>query len=119
MKIRVCVVAGISPSRQSHVVLYGGRIGQAGFASTVLKLPYAAMFPEWFPAEERPVALSMLSEQEDTDHHCSGKAKADHLRCCVRAPCRASDPTKPIPVIFPCLAFANQPLLILLGDAPN
>jgi hypothetical protein len=55
----VRIATEIEPNRRSHVLLYGGKIGeedsplQAGSA-------FEAMFPDWFPAEERPVVLCPL-----------------------------------------------------------
>ena len=111
-EIRVCVVAGISPSRQSHVVLYGGRIGQQG-SPLQPETAIQAMFPEWFPAEERPVALSMLSEQEDKSP-LFWQSESDHLRSAferhVAPRIREANPSH-----FSVFGIANQPLLILLG----
>lgn len=62
---RVAIVTGIDPSKKSHVVLYGANI-----ADQTSKLqPEAAkeaLFPDWYPAEERPIHLSMSWEGKDS-----------------------------------------------------
>ena len=109
---RVRIVTGISPTRKSHVILYSGKIGQENSllqpASAI-----AAMFPEWFPAEERPVTLSMRSEHEDTEE-LFWQSEAAHLRTAFE---RHVVPriNEANPNHFSVFAFANQPLLILLG----
>ena len=109
---RVRIVTGISPTRKSHVILYGGKIGQE---NSLLQPDnaMAAMFPEWFPAEERPLTLSMRSEHEDTEE-LFWRSEAAHLRGAferhVVPRINEADPNH-----FSVFAFANQPLLILLG----
>ena len=109
---RVRIVTGISPTRKSHVILYGGKIGQE---NSLLQSDsaIAAMFPEWFPAEERPVTLSMRSEHEDTEE-LFWQSEAAHLRAAFK---RHVVPRidEGNPNHFSVFAFANQPLLILLG----
>ena len=109
---RVRTVTGISPTRKSHVILYGGRIGQE---NSLLQPDnaIAAMFPEWFPAEERTVTLSMRSEHEDTEE-LFWQSEAAHLRGAFE---RHVVPriNEAAPNHFSVFAFANQPLLILLG----
>src|SRR4029077_3315886 len=61
---RIAIVTGILPSKKSHVVLFGAKIGEE---KSPLQFEEAgeAMFPNRFPAEERAVTLSMVSEHED------------------------------------------------------
>ena len=109
---RVRIVTGINPSRKSHVVLYGGKIGEE---SSPLQpdSAIAAMFPDWFPAEERPLTLSMRAEHEDTEE-LFWESEAAHLRAKFE---RHIVPriNEANPNHFSVFAFANQPLLILLG----
>lgn len=110
---RVRLVTGIAPGKKSHVVLYGARIGdessplQAGAA-------VGAMFPDWYPADDRPVNLSMHSALDDSQPEFWA-AQASHLRMefdrHVRV--RISDAQ---PNHFSVFALAPQPLLILLGS---
>jgi len=63
---RIAIVTGIAPTKKSHVILYGANIGD----QTSKLQPEAAknaLFPDWYPAEERPVHLSMSWERKDSD----------------------------------------------------
>ena len=111
-EIRVCVVSGISPSRKSHVVLYGGRIGQQD-SPLQPETAIQAMFPEWFPAEERPIKLSMLSEQNDQST-LFWQSESKHLRAAFERHV-APRIREANPLHFSVFGFATQPLLILLG----
>jgi hypothetical protein len=109
---RIQTVAGTSPDKKSSVVLYGARIGEE--ASRLNPVSAAeAMFPDWYPAEERPIALSMSCEHED---RTAGYwvTEGRHLRAAferfVVPSIRDGDQTH-----FSVFALAPQPLLILLG----
>jgi hypothetical protein len=109
---RVRIVTGIHRSKKSHVILYDGKIGEE---SSPLEgdLAVEAMFPEWYPAEERPTELAMSCEHEDaTDLFWT--TEAAHLRAAFERHIRPriQDAT---PNHFSVFARANQPLLILLG----
>lgn len=109
---RVRIVTGISPNRKSHVILYGGKVGEEN-SPLQFECAIAAMFPEWFPAEERPVILSMSSEHEDTEE-LFWQSETAHLRTAFeRHVVRRINESNPNH--FSVFAFANQPLLILLG----
>jgi len=110
---RVCIVTGISPDKKSHVVLYGANIGEERsplqYVSAV-----EAMFPAWYPAEEKPVVLSMSCEHEDTTpeywstEERNLKAAFDrHIAPRIREE-KCSH--------FSVFALAPQPLLTLLGS---
>ena len=109
---RVRVVTGISSHKKSHVVLYGGRIGEE---NSPLQPDNAmeAMFPDWYPAAESPIVLSMSSEHEDTTD-IFWETEAAHLRAAferhVIPRIKEANPNH-----FSLFALANQPLLILLG----
>jgi hypothetical protein len=63
---RVEIVTGVDPSKRSHVVLYGANIGEE---QSLVQPEHAkwALFPDWYPAEERPISLSMSWEGKDSD----------------------------------------------------
>ncbi len=109
---RVRVVTGIHPSKNSHVILYGGKIGEES-SPLEADLAVEAMFPEWYPAEERPTELAMLSEHEDATE-LFWKTEAAHLRASferhIRPRIQDAKPNH-----FSVFARASQPLLILLG----
>ena len=111
-ELRVEVVTGIEPNKRTHVLLYGANIG-----SEKSLIEYhaciEAMFPNWYPAKERPVVLSMSSELNDSSPEY-WSAEATHLyRTYERniAPIIDQDPCKH----FSVFALAPQPLLIQLG----
>jgi hypothetical protein len=112
-ELRVRVVTGISPNKKSHVVLYGGKIGEEN-SPLQAEMAMEAMFPDWYPAEEAPITLSMSCEHEDTTE-LFWQTEATHLRTVfdqqVRPRIKAANPNH-----FSVFARADQPLLILLGS---
>jgi len=109
---RVRIVTGIHPNKRSHVILYGGKIGQED-SPLEPELAIEAMFPEWYPSEERPTELAMSSEHEDSTE-LFWKTEAAHLRAAferhIRPRIREANPNH-----LSVFARAGQPLLILLG----
>lgn len=63
---RICIVTGVNPNKKSHVILYGANIGDE---KSLLQPEHAkmALFPQWYPAEETPLSLSMNWEGKDDD----------------------------------------------------
>jgi hypothetical protein len=61
---RIAIVAGVHPSKKSHVLLYGANIGNE---TSKLDPEHckAALFPQMYPANERPLCLSMSWEGKD------------------------------------------------------
>jgi hypothetical protein len=61
---RIAIVTGVDPSKKSYVVLYGANIGEE---KSLLQPEHAkwALFPEWYPAEERAACLDMTWEGRD------------------------------------------------------
>lgn len=110
---RVVIVTGISPSRKSHVVLFGAKIGEE---KSPLQFDGAveAMFPDRFPAEERAITLSMLCEHEDNSEKY-WSTERDNLQSGFE---RYVTPliNEGKPCHFSVFGFAPQPLLILLGS---
>lgn len=109
---RVEIVTGIAPDKKSHIVLYGANIGSEKspieFHSCI-----EAMFPHWYPANERPVLISTKSELKDSSPHY-WQAESEHLfkaferyitSLIVNDECKH----------FSVFALAPQPLLISLG----
>lgn len=109
---RVRIVTGISPSKKSHVVLYGSKIGDE---RSPLRSDVAieAMFHDWYPAEERPVNLSMLCAHDDSAPEF-WITEAAHLRKEFARQIRVRI-DEGQPNHFSIFALASQPLLILLG----
>lgn len=109
---RVYIVTGIAPKMKSHVVMYGANIGSERsplqFVSAV-----EAMFPNRYPAEEKPVDLSMSCEHEDKDEEYWITEK-NHLYKIfdrhIKQRIEDNDPAH-----FSLFSLAPQPLLIQLG----
>lgn len=61
---RIAIVTGVNPSKSSTVVLYGANIGEE---KSPLRDQDAhwALFPHRYPAEEKPIRLSMTWEGKD------------------------------------------------------
>jgi hypothetical protein len=109
---RIEIVAGIEPDKKSHVIFYGANIG-----SEKSLIEYHAcvqsMFPNWYPANERPEILSMVSELKDSSPEYWNAESAHLFKTYERkiAPLIDQDACKH----FSIFALAPQPLLIELG----
>ncbi|MCR9261201.1 MAG: SAVED domain-containing protein [Pseudomonadaceae bacterium] len=109
---RVEIVTGIEPDKKSHVLLYGANIGTEK-SPIVLHDCVKAMFPDWYPANERPVILSMNSELKDKQpeywqaeaQQLIQKYEREVLGLIEQDDCKH----------FSVFAIAPQPLLIKLG----
>ena len=111
-ELRIEIVTGIEANKKTHVVLYGANIGSE-------KSPIqcdeciGAMFPDWYPANERPVLLSTRSELKDSSF-VYWQAESNNLYNSFErniAPLIDQDSCKH----FSIFALAPQPLLIQLG----
>lgn len=109
---RVEIVSGIETNKKTHVVLYGANIG-----SEKSHIHYheciTAMFPDWYPANQRPEVLSMHSELKDSSAEY-WYAELSHLNKVYERKIAAlidQDDCKH----FSVFALAPQPLLIRLG----
>lgn len=109
---RIKIVTDITPNKKSHVIMYEGKIGE--IESPLIYTECAeAMFPLRYPAEENPTKLGMKGEHEDMSPEY-WKTEESNLRAIferrIRPFIEDADPNH-----FSIFAFANQPLLILLG----
>lgn len=112
-ELRIETVTGITPENKSHVVLYGASIG-----SEKSPIHYhacvEAMFPDRFPANERPIIASMKSALKDSSPEF-WLAESTHLISTFNQrilPIIEEDQCKH----FSVFSLAPQPLLILLGS---
>jgi hypothetical protein len=109
---RIRIVTGITASHKSEVIFYHSRIGYERspmhFDSAV-----QAMFPTWYPAHERPLDLSMRSEDDDSTTQY-WQTESRNLQKSfdrqIRDRIEAGEAQH-----FSIFAFASQPLLIQLG----
>jgi len=107
---RVVVVTGVDPSKKSFVVLYGANIGDENALLQPEHSKYA-LFPDWYPAEERCTTLAMRWEGRDNDQ---GYWETEEQNL------RESFSRQIFPMIsdgchFSIFGFAPIPLLIFLG----
>ncbi|MDD4202435.1 MAG: SAVED domain-containing protein [Candidatus Omnitrophica bacterium] len=110
---RVSIVTGIDPSKKSHVILYGANIGEE---ISRLQPEHAkeALFPQWFPAEERPHCLSMSWEGKD-DREDYWKTEEKNLREIFNRKIRPLI-EEANPCHFSIFSLATMPLMTLLGS---
>lgn len=109
---RIFTVSGVCPTKKSFVTFYGSNIGEQ---SSPIQIADAmtAMFPDWYPAEETPIGLSMSCSHEDRSADF-WKTESEHLKRIFErqiAP-RILNGTE---AHFSVFALAPQPLLIQLG----
>lgn len=109
---RIRIVTGIKATHKSQVIFYHSRIGQER-SPMDFDGATEAMFPAWYPADERPLDLSMRSEERDhtgeywtTESRNLGKSFDRKIRDLIEA-----GEAKHLSIF----AFAPQPLLIQLG----
>lgn len=109
---RIRRVVQINPKKNSHVVIYGGKIGPTQPMLDPM-LTMAAMFPHWYPADDRAVDLRMVHAFEDKTPDF-WRAESENLRELVRKEItpRVQEAK---PNHFSIFALADQPLLTLLG----
>ncbi|MFH0812007.1 MAG: SAVED domain-containing protein [Pseudomonadota bacterium] len=110
---RIAIVGGVNPSKKSHVLLYGANIGDE---KSKLQPEHAkeSLFPEWYPAEERPIYLSMSWDgKDDRDDYWRTEEKnlKDVFNRKVLPLIEESNPCH-----FSIFAFAPIPLMALLGS---
>jgi hypothetical protein len=118
---RVEVVTGINPSNQSHALMYGVNVGDQA-APLDFNLAAAAMFPDRYPAEARPLRLGMVnsawSDRDPEFWQIEGTSLVRQYTETVRP--RLLQGTISHLSVF---GFAPQPLLIQLGacltDVPD
>jgi hypothetical protein len=110
---RIRIVTDVSPDKASHVLLYGARIGEDSCPLHALRA-FEAMFPEYYPADDRALDISMHSASDDSTtvywQHQQNHLKHEFDRY-VRREIEHSN-IKHLSVF----GLAPQPLLIQLGS---
>ena len=112
-ELRVEIVTGIDSDKKSHVILYGANIGKEE-SPIEFNACVEAMFPDWYPANSRPVQLSMQVSELKDNTPVYWPAESTHLHQSFQnkvVPLIQDDPCKH----FSVFALAPQPLLIKLG----
>lgn len=109
---RVEIVTGIHPDKRSHVVVYGANIGSQG-SRLDPKVTFEALFPDWYPADQRPICLSMQwaeNERRPTYWAVEEQSLRTYFERHVEPAIRQSDPNH-----FSLFGLAPMPLLVRLG----
>ncbi|WP_051534281.1 HNH endonuclease [Desulfitibacter alkalitolerans] len=111
-ELRVVAVTGISSNKKSYVVFYGSNISEQ--KSSIDKYEaFSAMFPNRYPADERPIILSMSCSHQDnspdfwhTETHHLKTIFSIHIKQRIE---------ELDTVHFSVFALAPMPLLIQMG----
>ena len=110
---RIAIVTGVDPSKKSHVILYGANIAdQASKLHPALAMN--ALFPDWYPAEDRPIQISMSWEGKDSDA-AYWATEAQNLRSSFNRQVRPLFDGVEGPHLS-LFTLAPIPLLVLLGS---
>lgn len=110
---RVEVVTGVHPTKKSHVILYGANI--AGQTSKLQpEAAKDALFPDWYPAEERPIYLSMSWEGKDNNPTYWATESENLKKSFNRQICPLIDNTADLHLSL--FALAPIPLMIQFGS---
>ena len=109
---RINTVSGINKEMKSHIVLFGARIGEHGTPLTY-KEAANSMVPDYYPATEKPIELSMVSPHKDEEDRY-WEIQSESLRRNFEIELSRLKETTDIPH-FSIFGLAPQPLLIQLG----
>jgi SMODS-associated and fused to various effectors sensor domain len=109
---RIEIVTGIQSDKRSHIIIYGANIG-AEKSPIIYHNCVEAMFPNSYPASERPNTLSMNSNLKDSSAEYWQAESSNLFSLYERkiSPLIEQDSCKS----FSLFALAPQPLLIQLG----
>jgi len=109
---RIAINTGVDPEKKSHVLIYAANIDNQP-ASIRLDDAHNAMFPDWYPANERPVLLSMSWKDHDSNPNY-WQTEADNLKMEFASQVQPLI-TEDKGLHFSVFAFAPIPLLTQLG----
>lgn len=109
---RIAIVTSVDPSKRSHVVLYGANIGDEA-SKLQPEAAKDALFPDWYPADERVIQLSMNWEGKDDDsNYWETESKNLKLRFYRQIKPALEEAN---PYHFSIFALAPIPLMVLFG----
>jgi len=110
---RIELVTGIGPTRKSHVLLYGAKIGEFGAPLTFANAA-SAMFPNRYPASDDAISLGLENSAASERNHYFWLIEQDNLekQFSRRVQERITDGEVQHVSVF---SLAPQPLLIRLG----
>lgn len=109
---RIATVTGVASDKKSYVVFYGSNIGSQ-FSLLNKDDAYAALFPDRYPFEEEPIAISMNWTQQDHSPefwNTESKNLTTEFQNEIKKRIRNNDRAH-----FSLFSLAPMPLLIQLG----
>ena len=109
---RIVRVTGVDPSRKSHVILYGSRIGEVD-SPLQPSAAVEALFPDRNPSMDRVISLSPSLEHNDHEPDF-WETEANHLRRIYERTVRPLISESSVSH-FSVFGLADIPLLVLLG----
>src|ERR1019366_7170003 len=110
---RIELVTALGPEKRSHVILYGANIGQHNAPLSITKAA-DAMLPERYPAEARPISLSMANSVLRDAGELYWEVEANQLLHLVEQQVKSRLAHAEV-LHFSVFGLAPQPLLMLLG----
>jgi hypothetical protein len=110
---RIDIVTGVDPKRKSHVVLYGASIGEHNKPLHFAEAAHA-LFPDWYPADDRAIALEIIDGIEKDTTPDYWKTQRTNLETKFRLRVKERIERGEVEHIS-VFALAPQPLLVLLG----
>lgn len=110
---RIAIVTGVNPTKKSHVILYGANIGDQT-SKLQPEVAKDALFPDWYPAEESPIHLSMRWEGKDSNP-AYWKTETENLNTAFNRQIRPLVDGNKCPHLS-LFSLAPIPLMILFGS---
>lgn len=110
---RIALVAGIDAGRQSHILLYGARVGKHSVHLTFRRAA-EAMLPLWYPAEAHEIDIGMHNAVWEDASPTFWALERKQLKDSIEHRVRPRLVSKDISHLS-VFAFAPQPLLVYLG----
>jgi hypothetical protein len=110
---RIEINTGVNPEKKSHVLFYSAKIGTVDLPS-LFNSAALAMFPEWYPAEDKPIILPPIKswpcDHDETFWTMEDKHLVKMFDQRVRQPLQDGQIRH-----LSVFALAPQPLLVRLG----
>lgn len=110
---RVELSTDYSKCKRSHILLYGANIG-SNTGSVSFNKARESMFPSWYPAEPKPITISLINSSIQDHTQTFWDTEAQHLKTTYQQQVKERIALGQIERIS-VFALAPQPLLILLG----
>jgi hypothetical protein len=110
---RIEVATGVDPKKKSHIVMFGANVGDHSKPLNFAEAAHA-LFPDWYPAEDRPIALDIVDGIEKDSDSAYWELQRRNLETKFQQRVQERIARGDIEHLS-VFALAPQPLLILLG----